>query len=347
MGKRKVLFIGGSLNQTTMMHKISIHFEEYECFFTPFYTFGNIDLLAQKGLLNFTILAGRFKEHTCNYLKENGLNIDYKGLNNNYDLVFTCQDIIIPENIRNKKIMLVQEGMTDPENLLYYLVKSLKLPRWAAGTSVTGLSDAYELFFVASEGYRDLFIKKGVDPTKIKVTGIPNFDNCKEYIVNDFPYKDFVLVATSDRRETLNYENRKKFILKSLKIANGRQLIFKLHPNENFERAINEINKYAPGSIVFTDGNINHMIANCAVLITKFSSAVYVGIALGKEVYSDFDLDELRKLCPIQNDGTSANEIAKIAKRFLKVDDFVNNTFSNEFRNFNMKNSSANNTVAC
>ena len=30
-------------------------------------------------------------------------------------------------------------------------------------------------FCVASEGYRDLFISKGVKPEKIYVTGIPNF----------------------------------------------------------------------------------------------------------------------------------------------------------------------------
>jgi len=324
MAKNKILFICGSLNQTTMMHKISMYFNDHECYFTPFYTFGNIDLLARKGLLDFTILAGRFKEQTCNYLINNDLKIDYKGLNNKYDLVFTCQDIIIPENIKDKKIMLVQEGMTDPENLMYHFVKSLKLPRWMAGTSVTGLSNSYELFFVASEGYRDLFIKKGVDPYKIKVTGIPNFDNCQEYIENDFPHKEFVLVATSDRRETFNYENRKKFIVKSLKIANGRKLIFKLHPNENFERAISEIMKYAPEAIIYTDGNINHMIANCSVLITKYSSSVYVGIALGKEVYSDFDINELRKLCPIQNEGKSAEIIAKVTKRFLKIENNFN-----------------------
>ncbi len=43
-------------------------------------------------------------------------------------------------------------------------------------------------------------------------------------------YHNFVLVATSDMRETYKYENRKKFIKKAYKIADGRQLIFKLHP---------------------------------------------------------------------------------------------------------------------
>ena len=94
-------------------------------------------------------------------------------------------------------------------------------------------------------------------------------------------------------RETYKYENRKKFIKRALKIANGRQLIFKLHPNELVERAKQEINLYAPGALVYSQGKTEEMIANCDILITRFSSVVYVGLALGKEVYSDFDLEML------------------------------------------------------
>jgi hypothetical protein len=318
--KNKILFIGGSLNQTTMMHKISSYFGDYDCFFTPYYADGTVDTLVRKGLLDFTVLAGRFREQTENYLRSHRLNIDYKGKNNDYDLVFTCQDLIVPKNIRNKKLVLVQEGMTDPENFTYHLVKKLKLPRWIASTSTTGLSDAYNLFFVASEGYRDLFISKGVNPAKIHVTGIPNFDNAAQYLCNDFPYKNYVLAATSDRRETLNFENRKKFIQKVLQIANGRQVIFKLHPNENWDRATMEINKYAPESLVYTNFNTNHLIANCDTLVTIYSSVVYIGMALEKKVYSDFSMEFLKKLTPIQNNGTSAREIARITRLHLIYD---------------------------
>jgi hypothetical protein len=315
--KKKILFIGGSLNQTTMMHQISRYFEECQCYFTPYYADGIVDFCAQKSLLNFTVLGGRFREQTEEYLKKHNLQIDYKGLCHDYDLVFTSQDLIVPKNIRNKKLVLVQEGMTEPESILYHLVKLLKLPRWLAGTSTTGLSNAYDLFFVASEGYKELFISKGVDPSKIQVTGIPNFDHATQYFHNSFPYRNYVLAATSDRRETFNYENRKKFIQKVFDIAHGRQVIFKLHPNENWERAIREIQKIAPKTLVYTDININHLIANCDVLITKHSTVVYIGMALGKEVYSDFSMDFLRKLTPIQNEGTSAFEIARTARQYL------------------------------
>lgn len=318
--KRKILYICGSLNQTTMMHQISTYLPGYEAYFSPYYADGFVGKLANTHLLDFSVLGGQFRERTLNYLWANDLNVDFKGKLHNYDLVFTCSDLITPKNILDKKVVLVQEGMTDPENFMYYLVKALKLPRWLASTATTGLSDAYDKFCVASKGYKELFTKKGVKPEKISVTGIPNFDNCKQYLVNDFPHKNFVLVATSDTRETYKYENRKKFIKKAVKIANGRQLIFKLHPNELVERAKEEINLYAPGALVFSQGKTEEMIANCDVLITRFSSVVYVGLALGKEVYSDFDIDMLKKLKPIQNDGTSARNIAGVGAELIDTE---------------------------
>ena len=317
MSNRKILFICGSLNQTTMMHKIATQFPADECYFTPYYSDGIVKFFSKTSLLDFSILGGQFRERTMDYFSRYNLKIDFEGSQNDYDLVYTCSDLIIPRNILDNKVILVQEGMTDPENLMFHLVKNLKLPRWLASTSVTGLSDSYNKFCVASEGYRSLFIKKGVDPVKIEVTGIPNFDNCKEFVKNDFPHKNYVLVATSDIRETYKYENRKKFIENAKEIAHGKQLIFKLHPNENVERATAEINANAPGALVYSSGNTSHMIANCDTLITRYSSVVYVALALGKEVFSDFDIDELRELIPMQNGGTSAINIAEVGKRLL------------------------------
>ncbi len=330
MYKGKILFICGSMNQTTMMHNISTHFSDYDCYFTPYYSEGLIKALSNTTLLDFSLLGGQFRKRTIKYLQENNLKLDFEGKSNKYDLVFTCSDLIVPKNIKDKKVILVQEGMTDPENLIYHLVKRLKLPRWLASTSTTGLSDEYDKFCVASEGYKELFIKKGVKKEKIAVTGIPNFDNCKQYLNNNFPHKNFVLVATSDSRETYKFENRKKFIEEAKKIANGKQLIFKLHPNENVERATAEINLHAPGSIIYHQGNTEHMIANCDVLVTRYSSVVYVGLALGKKVYSKFNLNELKKLQPIQNNGTSSLNIANVARELLakeKVTEPLKETF--------------------
>lgn len=317
--KKKILFICGSINQTSQMHKIATHLPEYENWFTPYYGDAVIELLRRLNLLEFSILGNKLLRRCLNYLTTYDLPMDFRGTRHDYDLVVTCSDLLMPKNIRSKRVVLVQEGMTDPENFAYHLWKALPfLPRWIASTSTTGLSDMYEKFCVASEGYRDLFIRKGADPGKLVVTGIPNFDNCKEYLDNDFPHRNYVLVCTSDIRETYHYENRKKFIQRAVQIANGKQLIFKLHPNENFQRATREINRYAPNALVFTQGSAEHMIAHCDTLITRYSTTVYVGLALGKTCYSDFDLEELKRLTPLQNNGTSARNIAEVCRQLLE-----------------------------
>lgn len=317
MSRTKILFICGTLNQTTMMYQVSRHLKDHDCYFTPYYADGWLDVLAKNGYLDFTVLGGQARSKTEKFLKEKELNMDYGGVKHNYDLVVTCSDLIIPENIEDKKIILIQEGMTDGENFKFHLVKNLGLPRFLANTSMTGLSDAYVKFCVASEGYKEIFINKGIKPEKIAVTGIPNFDNCESYLKNDFPYRHYVLAATSHLRETFKYENRKYFIQKARQIADGRQLIFKLHPNERFDRAIKEIEQWAPGSPIFTDGNTNHMIANCDTMVTKYSTVVMVALALGKQVYSDLDSDYLKKITPLQNGGKSARNIARICEEYL------------------------------
>ena len=135
---------------------------------------------------------------------------------------------------------------------------------------------------------------------------------------NDFPHRNYVLVATSDVRETKGFDNRKKFIRRCLEIADRRPIIFKLHPNEKVERATREIEALAPHALVFADGNTNHMIANCDALITQYSSVVYVGLALGKEVHSYFDVERLKRLTPIQNGGTSDRNIAEVCRGLLE-----------------------------
>jgi len=319
--RKKILFICGSRNQTTQMHQISEYLkQEYDCWFTPFYATGHVEFLRKIGLTEMTIMGREFVERCINYFQEHDLNIDYQGAFNSYDAVITCADLVIPRNIRNKKLILVQEGMTDPENLTYYLAKYKLLPRWAASTATMGLSDAYDKFCIASEGYKELFIRKGVNPEKLIVTGIPNFDNCKKYLNNSFPHKNFVLVCTSDARETFKYENRKNTILNAVKIARGKPMIFKLHPNENHRRAMKEINTYAPAALIYTSGSAEEMIANCDTLITQFSSTVYVGIALGKTVYSNFDVKELQKLMPIQN-NSSAKNIANVCRALIESEE--------------------------
>jgi hypothetical protein len=315
----KILFICGSLNQTTQMHKIAKNMMgEHDCYFTPYYADGVEDFAARMGWLDFTVLGGRHRRETDEYLKANNLQVDLRGEKNNYDLVLTCSDLIIPKNIRNKRIVLVQEGITEPESLMYKLVKWFKLPRYLANTSTNGLSDAYEIFCVASEGYAEHFIRKDVKPEKIAVTGIPNFDNVKEFCENEFPFRGYVLVATSPLRETFRFDNRKAFLQKCVELAGDDQLIFKFHPLENIERAIQEVRQIAPNAMVLTEGNIGPMIANAKKVITQQSTSTFVAVALGKEVHTNLDILELKRLLPIQNGGASASYIARLCSNMLR-----------------------------
>lgn len=314
---KKILFIGGSLNQTTMMFRVARELPEYEHWFTPYYADGWVKRLAQNGFLDFTILAGGARRATETFFSENKVKVDYRGERHDYDLVVTCTDMFIPRNIRHKPIILVQEGMLTPENWVYHTVKNLGLPRYLGNTSMTGLSHAYQKFCVAAEGFKEIFVRKGVDPDRIAVTGIPNFDDLEQYKQNDFPYHAYILGATSCLRESYQFEDRPAFIRKVLDVADGRQVIFKLHPNENHSRALREIEHHAPGAITYTGGNIHHMIANCTAMVTKYSSVLLVALGMDKPVYSDLDPSVAASLRPVQNGGASARRIADICRQYL------------------------------
>src|SRR5258708_33295822 len=114
------------------------------------------------------------------------------------------------------------------------------------------------------------------------------------------------MVATSDIRETFKKDDREKFIADCVKIARGRQLLFKLHPNEQKDRAISDIRSFATSdALIYTEGNTEKMIANCNELITQYSTVVDIGIALGKKVQSYFDVENLQKLTTVQNGCSS------------------------------------------
>jgi len=320
--RKNILFITGSLNQASQMHQIASLLPEYDCWFSQIFTdskFINF-LIKHTPIANGTALAGQFRKNSENYLVNHNLQMDYKAQKNNYDLVVLCSDMIVPYRLRNNKTLWVQEGMIDKATIMTHIVKTLGLPiSFTGNTSLNGSTNICDIYCAASEGYKTFFTKNGTDNSRIIVTGIPNYDNLERFNDNNFPYSDYVMVATTDMRETFRHENRAAFIKEAVKIANGRRLLFKLHPNENFERAEKEIKKYAPaGTLLYHTGNTNEMIANCSELITQYSTVVYTGIALGKKVYSWFDGEQLKALMPIQNQGTSAQNIAGICRDYLE-----------------------------
>jgi hypothetical protein len=313
-----VLFICGSINQTSQMDAIARELEDWELWFTPFYGDMFETALCASGLAELSI-GGKKRSTWClDYLADHGRKVDRDGRRGGYDLVVACTDLIVPRNVRGRPWVVVQEGIMDPPGFFARLCKRMPfLPRWAAGTALTGQSGMFDRFCVASEGYRDFFAARGVDPARLVVTGIPNFDDCVRYTRNAFPHRGYVLVCTSDARETMRGDDRGAFLRRAIALAAGRQLVFKLHPNENRSRATAEIRAAAPDALVYADGSAEEMIANAAAVLAQWSSTVFVAAALGKELHSDVPAEEVRRLLPIQNGGRSAANIARVCRELL------------------------------
>jgi hypothetical protein len=321
MPREKILFLIGSPNQTTQMHKISLHLKEFDCFFSQIF---DDDPVVQwgvkRGWLEHTVLSGEFKRKADEYLRMHGLRNDFEGreFRGEYKLIVCCSDMIIPRCFKNHKKIWVQEGMIDKISWRSVIVKKLRLYRWMTlDTSLNGSSNICDIYCAASEGYKAFFTAMGTRAEKLIVTGMPNHDNIADYAKLTFPYRNFVLAATSDIRECYGLDDRISFIRKCVRIANGRVLIFKLHPNEKMNRAKQEIARHAPKAIIFEEGNINNMIVHCDELITQYSTVVYTGLVLGKKVHSYFSEQYLLQMAPLQNGGRSAETIANICQNYI------------------------------
>ncbi|TPG65416.1 UDP-N-acetyl glucosamine 2-epimerase [Hymenobacter nivis] len=326
MPRKKVLFLIGSPNQTTQMHQIAeLLRDEFDPYFSQLYYDGwqrpFYEFLIWSNVLKGTIVTGNIKAKADRYLAAHGLPNDFEArvFRHDYDLIVCCSDMIVPWNLLAKtKSVFVQEGMTDPLNLWARFVKRFtRYPVLTISTALNGMNNCCDVYCVASEGYAEHFRRIGVDAGKVVITGIPNFDNIEKLRHNNFPHRGYVLVATTDMRETYRLDNRRKFIREATRIAAGRPMFFKFHPNENMARATAEVQRWAPaGTRIFTEGNTDEMIANCAELITQYSTVAFVGLALGIPVHSYFDVEDLKRKLPWQNHGTSARRIADVCRRF-------------------------------
>jgi hypothetical protein len=312
------LFICGSLNQTTQLHAISRAMSGITAYFTPFYGSRLATLLRGLGLLEMSIAGNKLRARCLRYLNRHQLDVDFDGRAGGYELVVNCTDVLLPSNLRGTPMVVVQEGMVDPPNWAWAVVRHFPQhsPRWLCGTTATGLSGKYERFCVASRGYRELFMARGASAERVVVTGIPNFDDFARFQHNDFPRHGYALVCTSDARETFKPHDRDAFIRRARDIAAGRELIFKLHPNEQVTRARREIARLVPEAAVFSEGPTEAMIANCSVLVTEWSSVAFAGLALGKEVHSSWPIAELQRLLPEQN-RSAARRIADVCQEVL------------------------------
>src|SRR5207249_1819244 len=126
--RKNILFIGGVLNQTSQVHKVSQHLPEYNLYFAPFYVDGFLELLRRSGMVESIGVGNKHIRRSIAYMQAHDLQIDPRGDEREYDLIVTCSDLYIQKNIRGRRMVLVQEGMTDPENLIYHLVRRFKFP---------------------------------------------------------------------------------------------------------------------------------------------------------------------------------------------------------------------------
>ncbi len=316
----RVLFIGGSPNQTRQMLQIARALPEVEAWFSPYYSdWPHHVMLLKLGSLEPAINGHKRRGICADELNGHGLRIDLGAERNEYDLWVCPNDAALPRGLARTPMVLVQEGIMEQPNWRTWVWRNTRLmPRPLATTAVFGLTQRYEKFCVASEGYRKQFAAEGIPSGKLVVTGIPNFDDFARFRDNDFPHHGHVLVCTSDGRETMMAVDRPALLRRSVQIAAGRQLIFKLHPNENVERATREILAIAPKALVFAGGNAEEMVANCEVLITEHSSLTFCGLALGKEVHTNLPLEQVEALLPVQNRRAAA-EIADVIRDVLRA----------------------------
>jgi len=316
----RVLFVCGSPNQTGQMLQIARALPEVEAWFSPYYSdWPHYVATLKMGMFEPAIHGYKRRGICADELNAESLRIDLAAERNEYDLWVCPNDAIIPTGLSRVPWVLVQEGIMEQPNWRTWVWRHTRLmPRGIATTAVFGLTKGYDKFCVASEGYRKQFLAENIAPEKLVVTGIPNFDDFARFRDNDFPHHGYVLVCTSDGRETMMKVNRPALLKRSVELAAGRQLIFKLHPNENAERATREILAVAPKALVFADGNAEEMVANCDVLITEHSSLTFCGLALGKEVHTNLPLEQVEALLPVQN-RRAAQEIADVIRDLLRA----------------------------
>ena len=67
--KKKILFVCGSMNQTTQMHQIAGYLTDYDQYFSSFFSDGILGSASEAGLLEFTIMGRKRSERSLEYLR--------------------------------------------------------------------------------------------------------------------------------------------------------------------------------------------------------------------------------------------------------------------------------------
>lgn len=163
--------------------------------------------------------------------------------------------------------------------------------------NIYGYSDITKMA-VDGEYTKNLFIKQGVNSSKLVVTGQPRYDIItqgefnKESIYNQLAIPDdkgIIVLATQwfVEDKTWKAKERTEFIIsvvKAVKEFPDKQLVIKLHPIENvkdYEKILNEIDS---NTILCKDINIYGLIYASEILMTVSSTTALEAMILGKPV---------------------------------------------------------------
>ena len=94
-------------------------FPECEPAFTWYYCDGVLEVLRRLGVLESTALGGKLRARCLAYLEAQGLPLDLGGARGHYDLVDHLLRPGDPPQRARRPVVLVQEGMTDPEDVIF------------------------------------------------------------------------------------------------------------------------------------------------------------------------------------------------------------------------------------
>lgn len=312
----RCLFLCTTKYNASVLRLVADALPDWDCWFSPFYSTENTAyrLAWNLGFIQRTPLNTDYLKKVIQGMEELDLKLDV-GAKGSYDIIVLGNDIFVPQDLRARRPkVLVQEGWVWPHGWRRWLCKRTSLPGWFAGSNGSGLSNTYDYFCVASQGYKELFVRSGIKDHRIVVTGLPTLDA----VERDFaPLMDnteklkFVLVTTHPGREYFDGENRRKLLAQARLIAHGRPIVVKLHPHENHIRAIREVSAWLPEATVVVEGDTTQLIANCSDLLTTYSTTIFYALLLGKRVYCSYPTSEIIKLLPEQN-GQAAQHIAKV-----------------------------------
>ncbi|MGI6483973.1 MAG: CDP-glycerol glycerophosphotransferase family protein [Methanobacterium sp.] len=194
----------------------------------------------------------------------------------------------------------------------------MRLNEIKKGTSSEWGTGKFTKIAVAGEYTKKLLMERGVDETKIVITGIPRWDqlvNTKIYNFNeDNNYKTnqkkIILFTTQPLVESGMWteEDMEFFISNVVQIVGMNdkyELIMKLHPRDKKERyksilKKNDLEKYC---IVTQNANIYELLRKCDLLLTHICTTAIEAMILEKPVLI-IDFKYPLKKVPFIEDGT-------------------------------------------